>query len=166
MPKPKSRSLVVYSYCKYIKPEWGLLIWNRGVIVKVRNKPVCKSLASGLWKLHRTRNACKSLADIGRKEWKLSMLKLNWSYRVESQRYMITIIVFVIFVVIRLRNYYAFLHSQQQKNWQNSESMILYSVNSTIALLNESVTVYATFCLVSACFVTLPLYPNSEYITL
>ena len=41
--------------------------------------------------LHRTRNACKSLADIGRKEWKLSMLKPNWSYRVESQRYMITI---------------------------------------------------------------------------
>ena len=61
------------------------------------------------------------------------MLKPNWSYRVESQRYMVTI-VFVIFVVIRLRNYYAFLHSQEQKNWQNlAESMILYSANSTIA---------------------------------
>ena len=79
------------------------------------------------------------------------MLKLNWSYRVESQRYMITIIVFVIFVVIRLRNYYAFLHSQQQKNWQNSESMILHSANSTIALLNESVTVYATSLLKGGC---------------
>ena len=29
------------------------------------------------------------------------------------------------------------LHSQMQKNWQNSESMILYSANSTIAWLND-----------------------------